>query len=77
MNALADIASCKKEDKQIVFQHLFRHLAAYCNTTRLYASGGSSEVELSKQIDHWANELLKNAWAACDESNKSEFSPLG
>lgn len=77
MNTLADIApppDLRREDKQIVFEHLFRHLAVYTNTARLYAVGESCEIKFSEQIDIWANDLLKNAWAACDESDKGEQS---
>ena len=66
-------------EQDIIFQHIFRRLAAHRNTRVLYAEAEASlskngeglETQISskeyeKEIDQWANSFLKNVWAACD-----------
>ncbi|KAK7693545.1 hypothetical protein QCA50_003114 [Cerrena zonata] len=58
-----------------VFQYFMRRLASHRNSTTRYAeneaalsssSGSTRQKErFLEAIDHWAQELLKNAWAAC------------
>jgi hypothetical protein len=77
MDPLADIAppsELNKSDKAAIFQHFRRHIARYRNTVELYATAEASESSTAflNEIDTWANDLLKNAWTACNESGKGE-----
>ncbi|KAH7929748.1 DUF726-domain-containing protein [Leucogyrophana mollusca] len=71
------------QDRETVFQHFFHRLAAYRNTSELYAL---AEYNLSQQTEHnksrsrdvfcdalnrWAQDLLQNAWVACQEPGSS------
>lgn len=62
------------EQRDTVFQHLFRRLAHHRNTFEIYALAESGYAELNgsdkqkavvKDLDHWSQGLLKNAWTAC------------
>jgi len=63
------------------FLYIFRRLAAYRNTTELYAlteaallqsdtSGCYDDIttlEFSQALNTWGQSLLENAWVACQE----------
>lgn len=68
-----------EKEKHAVFQHFFHRLAAYRNTAELYASTEhilssfpedkklETKDSFTHEVDQWAQGLLKNAWAACQE----------
>ncbi|KAL0946644.1 hypothetical protein HGRIS_012838 [Hohenbuehelia grisea] len=70
-----------KEDLDIVFQHLFRRLAQYRNSTQLYSQleahtdnslvpaerKAGYQTDFNDAINSWAQKLLEAAWAACQE----------
>jgi hypothetical protein len=69
------------DERNTVFQHFFRRLAQHRNSFEIYAlaEAGYAEVDtsgtqkaVSKELDHWAQELLNNAWAACQEPGGGE-----
>lgn len=52
------------------FNHFFRRLASHRDAFELYALADVSLFQSAEQtsiIDKWAQELLRNAWAACQE----------
>lgn len=67
-----------------IFEHFFRRLAAYRNTTELYALSEynhSPDPESEKarrrdnfnqQVTAWAQTLLEQAWVVCKESGGGE-----
>ncbi|ESK94526.1 duf726 domain-containing protein [Moniliophthora roreri MCA 2997] len=66
-------------DKNTIFQHFNRRLAAYRNNAELYADAechlsplpeekkGQIKDEYTKGLNDWANGLLEQAWIACGE----------
>ena len=67
----------EKEQRRIIFEHIFRRLAVHRNDVDRYANGegfacakdGRQKIreEFVVQVNKWANELLENVWIACDE----------
>ncbi|KAG7447934.1 DUF726-domain-containing protein [Guyanagaster necrorhizus] len=68
-----------QQERQTVFQHIFRRLAAYRNTAELYALTEYSLSSLpestksdrrnsfNKGLNAWAQQLLEHAWVVCGE----------
>jgi hypothetical protein len=64
-------------DRYTVFQHFFRRLAAHRNQFELYAlaetgyvqqeGGTGPQKAVEQELDHWAQQLLNDAWAAFHE----------
>lgn len=58
-----------------IFQYFMRRLASHRNSTNRFAENEAALSSLPEStrhkerfqeaIDHWAQELLKNAWTAC------------
>lgn len=74
-----------EDERDTVFQHLFRRLAHHRNTFEIYAlaecgyaedSGQGTQKDVVKELDHWSQELLKNAWTACQAPGGGEVRPL-
>lgn len=69
------------EERHTIFQHFFRRLASFRNTALLYASAEFSSARDSfpagqrekilqsctREVNTWARDLLRDAWAACAE----------
>jgi hypothetical protein len=69
-----------EREREIIFQYLFRRLAAYRNTTELYAlteaallrssdngSSDSKTFEFSQALNAWGQSILENTWVTCQE----------
>ncbi|KAK0503424.1 DUF726-domain-containing protein [Armillaria luteobubalina] len=68
-----------QQERNTVFQHIFRRLADYRNTAELYALAEYSLSPLpekaksdrrntfNKTLNTWAQQLLEHAWIACGE----------
>lgn len=72
-----------EHDRQTLFEHFFRRLAAYRHACELYArveefhhsseaaaTGDEATVareDFMREIDTWAQALLENTWIACQE----------
>lgn len=70
-------------DRQTLFEHLFRRLAAYRHSAELYArveeyhhspdahanneQATVTREEFMREVDSWGQALLENAWFACQE----------
>ena len=70
-----------EQERDAVFQHLFRRLAHHRNTFEIYALAESGYAELNgtntpkgvvKHLDRWSQDLLNNAWTACQEPGGGE-----
>jgi hypothetical protein len=67
-----------------VFEHFFRRLAAHRNQFEIYAlaeagyiqeeGGTGSQKAVLKELDLWGQQLLKSAWAACQEPGGGSLS---
>jgi len=78
-----------EEEQLIVFNHVFRRLAAYRNTAELYALAESSlstypedrrnerKDSFIHEVNKWAQELLNHVWLACDEPRGDAVPILG
>ncbi|KAK0239980.1 DUF726-domain-containing protein [Armillaria nabsnona] len=68
-----------QQERETVFQHIFRRLAAYRNSAELYSLAEYSLSPLpekvksdrrnafNKGLNTWAQQLLEHAWVACGE----------
>ncbi|KAF9052929.1 DUF726-domain-containing protein [Panaeolus papilionaceus] len=78
-----------EQQKELVFLHLFRRLAAYRNTAGLYAtletslsSNNGDDVELKRQtafddaLNKWAQSLTEKAWLVCHPDSEDECPKL-
>lgn len=66
-------------DRLVIFEHVFRRLAAHRNTAQFYAGaeyGLSAKPQAEKarmkehflvELNGWAQELVKHVWIACQE----------
>ena len=73
-----------KEQRKIIFEHIYRRLAVHRNNSERWANyeefidprGSNAQIrrDFVEEVNTWANALLKNAWAACKEPDKSEWS---
>jgi hypothetical protein len=71
-------------EKDTIFQHFFRHLAAFRNTYDIYArrecdmselAEGPSEMrrdEIIQSLNQWAQDLTYKAWIVCLQSEDDE-----
>ena len=70
-------------ERLTVFEYFYRRLADHRNLATIYADfdhkhSNSSQKdkhrdEFTREINIWANALLKHAWAACDEPGAGEL----
>jgi hypothetical protein len=66
-------------ERQAFFKHFYHRLAAHRNTAELYAHTEyilsslpeeqkfQARYQFNQELNRWAQELLKNAWIACQE----------
>lgn len=70
-------------ERLTVFEYFYRRLADHRNLTTIYAEydytqsksiqKGKQRDDLIRELNAWANEMLKHAWAACDEPGSGEL----
>jgi hypothetical protein len=77
-----------ERERDTVFQHFFRRLAAHRNTIELYAAAefnlstlqevikSRQRDEFNREINSWAQALLENAWIVCGAPGGGEFSSI-
>ncbi|PPQ63049.1 hypothetical protein CVT24_005903 [Panaeolus cyanescens] len=91
LEAITPPQTLTKEQRELVFEHLFRKLATYRNTAVLYASleaalcsDDESEdgVNLKRQkafedaLNKWAQSLADKAWSVCHPDNEDDCPKL-
>jgi hypothetical protein len=77
LNTITPPTDLTEADRLSLFEHFFRRLTVHRNQFQLYAlaeagyiqedGGTSHEKEILKELDHWGQELLQNAWTSCHE----------
>lgn len=75
-------------ERSAFFQHFFRRLAAFRNASDLYAETESvlsplpeeesqrNRDAFKEELNVWAQELLKNAWVACQLEEADKGTPF-
>lgn len=86
LEIIAPPQTLSEQQKELVFLHIFRRLAAYRNTAGLYAtletslsSNNGDDVELKRQtafddaLNKWAQSLTEKAWLVCHPDSEGAF----
>jgi hypothetical protein len=87
LNTVVPPAELSDLERLTIFQHFFRRLAAHRNQFELYALAETGYIQqegrtgpqkaVLKELDHWAQQLLKDAFVACHEpGGGSSYSPI-
>jgi hypothetical protein len=83
LTRLAPPTELTSSERNAFFRHFMSRLAAHRNHVEMYArneqllAAGSDRIaqHVQVEINRWAQVLLENAWAACQEPGEGESAP--